>query len=411
MMKPPYKHHQATTLLLSAALIGCAILLYAASPALADPPPNRFLMAHYMPWYEADPAKKQWGWHWTMNHFKPEVVVKGRREAASLFAPLIGLYDSNDPDTLECHVLLMKLSGIDGVIIDWYGNDDFLDYGVIHRNTRHLIGFVKKAGLRYAIMYEDQTVPKLLAAKRIPGDETIAHGQRILRWMQSNWFNDPAYLFVNERPVFMVFGSGNYTGEQWDRIFSGITPAPYFFTESDRRAPAIGGFGWPQPAGGTTKAIEEQDRFYSAAKTWTDFVPAAFPRFDDIYAQAGVHASWGHIDDQDGKMYSQTLERALKSTAPLIQLVTWNDWGEGTMIEPSVEYGYRDLETTQRLRRKYVEPKFAYTPADLTLPIRLYRLRKKHGSDPASAAKLNEVAQHLFAGRTDAARKLLTGFR
>ncbi|MBC7808388.1 MAG: hypothetical protein H7145_19820 [Akkermansiaceae bacterium] len=382
-----------------------------AGAAELPPPSKRFLMAHYMPWYEADPANKRWGWHWTMNHFKPDVVVKGKRESASLYTPLIGLYDSNDPDTLECHVLLMKLSGIDGVIIDWYGNDDFLDYGLIHRNTRHLIRFVKKAGLRYAIMYEDQTVPKLLAAKRIPGDDTVAHGRQILQWMRSNWFNDPAYLSVTGRPLFMVFGSGNYTGAQWDRIFSGITPAPYFFTESDRRAPAVGGFGWPQPAGGTTKAIEEQDHFYRTAKTWAAFVPAAFPRFDDIYAQAGVHPSWGHIDDQNGKMYEETLERALKSSASVIQLVTWNDWGEGTIIEPSIEHGYRDLETTQRLRRKHVEPKFAYKPQDLTLPVTLFQLRKKYKNAPASSAKLDTIATHLFAGRTDKARKLLAGFR
>ncbi len=367
-------------------------------------------MAHYMPWYEADPAQKKWGWHWTMNHFKPDTIVRGKREAASLYSPLIGLYDSNDADTLECHVLLMKLSGIDGVIIDWYGNDDFLDYGLIHRNTQHLISFVKKAGLRFAIMYEDQTVPKLLAAHRLPNDDTVAHGKRFLQWMQTNWFNDPAYLVLEKRPVFMVFGSGNYTGEQWNQIFAGLTPAPYFFTESDRRAPAIGAFGWPQPRGGTTKALEEQEHFYGLAKTGSTFVPAAFPRFDDIYQQAGLHPSWGNIADQNGKTYAQTLERALKSTAPVIQLVTWNDWGEGTIIEPSVEYGYRDLETTQRLRRQYVEPKFPYQPSDLTLPVSLYRLRKKYAAIPAQSAKLDEIARHLFAGHTNEARKLLAKY-
>ena len=33
------------------------------------------------------------------------------------------------PTRLESKVLLMKLAGIDRVIVDWYGNDDYLDDG------------------------------------------------------------------------------------------------------------------------------------------------------------------------------------------------------------------------------------------------------------------------------------------
>src|SRR5205085_2411757 len=80
-------------------------------PATASP---RFLMAHYMPWFEAAPNGQSFGWHWTMNHYHPERSNGGRPEAASHYFPLLGLYDSTDPDTLECHVLLMKLAGIDG---------------------------------------------------------------------------------------------------------------------------------------------------------------------------------------------------------------------------------------------------------------------------------------------------------
>ena len=75
-------------------------------------------MAHYMPWFEAKPISPGWGWHWTMNHYHPDQVTDGRREAASRYYPLMGLYDSSDPDALDCHVLLMKLAGLDGVLIE-----------------------------------------------------------------------------------------------------------------------------------------------------------------------------------------------------------------------------------------------------------------------------------------------------
>lgn len=256
-------------------------------------------------------------------------------------------------------------------------------------------------------MYEDATVPKMIAANRFPEAEAVAHGQKLLQWMQEHWFVDPAYVKLDNRPLFLVFGWGYYKGEQWDRIFADLPKKPAFYSESGRRGPALGGFDWPQPGKGTEAGFREMDRFYTEAKSWSSFVPTAFPRFHDIYEQAGVQKSWGTIEDRDGKTYAETLERALKSRPPLIQLASWNDWGEGTQIEPSVEFGYRDLEVTQRMRKTHRDPTFRYTSKDLRLPVQLYQCRKKAGSDATVRAKLDEISRFLFAGQTDKAQKRL----
>ena len=63
-----------------------------------------------------------WGIHWTMQYENPNIVdAMGKRQIASHYYPIIGPYDSTDPNVLEYHMLLMKYSGIDGVMIDWYG--------------------------------------------------------------------------------------------------------------------------------------------------------------------------------------------------------------------------------------------------------------------------------------------------
>lgn len=387
-----------------------ARILKPARPIASTPKsaaPTRFLMAHYMPWYEAAPERGKWGWHWTMNHYDPNHAVQGRREAASQFQPLIGLYDSNDPDLLECHVLLMKFAGIDGVIIDWYGSEDYLDYGLNHRNTQHLIQVIRRAGLHFAVCYEDQTVPKLIAGHRFPADEAVAQGQKLLKWMEANWFSTPQYLKLQDRPVLMVFGGGYYQGDQWKQIFAPLHQPPAFFTELGPRPSAVGAFGWPVPAGGTEKSFEVLNDFYSRSKAWAQSIPVAYPRFQDIYADAGVGPSWGKIEDREGKTYEETLTRALRSSASIVQLATWNDWGEGTNIEPSVEFGYRDLEATQRLRRKYIDPKFLYTAKDLRLPIRLYLLQKRYSDNPTLRAKFDAISKALFEGRLDRSRTLL----
>lgn len=377
------------------------------SRAGAQPPSRRLLMAHYMPWFEASADGKSWGWHWTMNHYHPDRKEGARPEAASHYRPLIGLYDSDDPDALECHLQLMKLAGIDGVLIDWYGNTDYLDYARNHRCTEHLIDLAKRAGMKYGIVYEDQTVPRLIEGKRIPENGAVEHGQKTLQWLQEHWFGDPAYLRQDDHPTFLVFGSGYYQADQWSRIFAGITPSPRLFTESHRRAPAAGSFDWPQPKEGTDAALKEAREFNAQPVKPSEIIPAAFPRFHDIYAEAGVHPSWGRVEDREGKTYEETLRGALATNANVVQLVTWNDWSEGTQIEPSVEFGYRDLECTQRLRKEGLDPGFAFTPGDLRLPLELFRLRKAHSSDAAVRSKLDEISHALSAGHPEEARRLL----
>ena len=91
----------------------------------------------------------------------------------------------------------------------------------------------------------------------------------------------------------------------------------------------------------------------------------------------------------------------------LVQISTWNDWGEGTMIEPSTEFGYRDLEVVQRLRRQIIEPGFANKPDDLRLPHRLYKLRKAAKDQPALSQELDRVSRLLSKGSIKAARESL----
>jgi hypothetical protein len=148
----------------------------------------RLILVHYMPWFEADAAATQWGWHWTMNKYDPSVVNNGHREIASKYYPAIGPYDSSDPHVFEYHLLLMKIAGIDGVIIDWYGIRDLWDYGVIHRNTALLVEQARSHGLKVAICYEDRTIPNLVKENRIAAGERVCHAVEVVDWFGKHWF-------------------------------------------------------------------------------------------------------------------------------------------------------------------------------------------------------------------------------
>ncbi len=157
------------------AVLASSVDLAAGPPARPTGPDSRpLILAHYVPWYEGPPLSPRWGWHWTMNAYDPNRRIAGQPEIASHYHPLIGPYDSGDAEVLEYHALLMRLAGIDGIIVDWYGREDFLDYAAIHRNAARLEELAGRVGLKFAVCYEDQTIPKLIAAGRVAADGRVA---------------------------------------------------------------------------------------------------------------------------------------------------------------------------------------------------------------------------------------------
>src|SRR5262249_19228515 len=143
--------------------------------------------------------------------------------------------------------------------------------------------------------------------------------------------------------------------------------------------------------------------------SWPAYVSSAFPRFHDIYSQAGVGNSYGYLDDAGGATFTNTLTRALTNNSAIVQIVTWNDFGEGTIVEPTVEFGLRELGTIQNLRRKYLEPGFPYQTNDLTLALRFYNLRKQYAGNAAISAELNRVFTNIVTGALSTANLQMTG--
>jgi len=150
--------------------------------------------------------------------------------------------------------------------------------------------------------------------------------------------------------------------------------------------------------------------FDQTASAWPSFVSSAFPRFHDIYAQAGVQPSFGYLDDQNGATFRETLGRAMTNSSTCIQVVTWNDFGEGTIVEPTTQYGYRDLGVIQNFKRQYWETNFPFQTNDLLLPMRLYNLRKQFGvTNSALVAEMNRVFTNIVNSNLTAAGWQLTG--
>jgi len=390
-------------------------------PSLLSAAPKP-VFVYYMPWFVAKPHSDSWGWHWTMNHFDPDVIdASGERQIASWYHPLIGPYDSADPLVLEYHVLLMKLAGIDGVIVDWYGRDDHLDYAINNERTAALFQLTRRAELKFALCYEDRTVLQQINDGVIAASNAVRHAQQTMLYVQKNYFGDPSYLRMSNRPVLLNFGPQYFkANEQWQEIFSTLpaTNQPALFTEDHRLPAGLGAFNWPpmylslSPGARGVLSVTALENYLASfeqnGSTWPAYISSAFPRFHDIYQPAGIRDYWGYLGDRKGETLRMTLARAMTNQSAMVQVVTWNDFGEGTVVEPTTEYGYRDLGIIQDSRRLYLDSKFDYRTNHLTLATRLYYLRREHATNAPVNTVLDAVFTNIIRGQLGAASQRLT---
>lgn len=355
---------------------------------------------HVMPWFNSKDHSGYWGIHWRMNNSNPEnILPNGQREIASHYYPLVGPYDSSDPDLVDYHLLLMKYAGIDGVLIDWYGSHAVLDYGANHTSTKAIVDGSKRTGLGFAIVYEDNTAYEVERRKSITA---LAAAQQDMTYARQHFFSSEYYIQIAARPLWMTFGPRYFQQPaQWTEILSVLPSPPAFFALWHHRhrigaANATGEFAWVD----FDPSLGELEDFYTSPAAGLK-IGSAYPGFHDYYAQGGWGESYGFVDHQDGVTLQSTLSKATTHQVPYLQLVTWNDFGEGTMIEPTVEFQYQFVEQIQQYTG------VTYTVHELEMIYTYYLKRKEHKNNADAQQLLNQVFDALNQLEISTAEEIL----
>lgn len=337
---------------------------------------------HYMPWFQTKSYSGYWGSHWKMANQNPDIVDEnGKRQIASHYYPLIGPYDSKDPDVVEYHLLLMKYAGVDAVLIDWYGSHNVNDYGVNLSGANALIDKMDDVGLTYALVYEEYTAEAVQAQT---GKTALYVAQLDMKYAEEMYFSKPEYLSFNNTPLLLTFGPRYFRdGSKWEQIFSGLKTKPRFLPLWDHGAYTgstdNGEFAWVD----FNTSLSKLDLFYNKEALYEMMIGSAYPRFHDFYEEGGWGDSYGYVDPADGETFINTLNKAKDRGIDYLQLVTWNDFGEGTVIEPTLEDEFKNLQQLQEFTG------VSYGLDELQL-IHQYYLKKK-------ALKGNAEAQPVLA--------------
>ena len=359
---------------------------------------------HYMPWFDAPatPGGDGWGHHWTMRNRDPNVVDSaGRRQIAAHYYPKIGPYASNDPHVIEYHLLLMKLAGVDGVLINWYGEQGTNgDVAQLLKNSNAIADRVGKYGLKFAVVFEDRFAANL------------AQAQANMRYLREHYFQRPEYIRhgKEQRPLVLVFGPITFQKPaEWDAIVAEagepITLLTLPYESAEAGANAAGEFQWIWEDEAKDNAIDVlADFLKNRAPQLKTVCGVAFPGFNDYYEEGGDGAVVPfEIPHDDGQTLARTLELVTKhrDEIAMLQLATWNDFGEGTMFEPTEETGFSYLQQVQQFTG------VPFKAADLELVYQLYTARKQHAADAEKQRTLDAVADRLNKLQVQEAREEL----
>ena len=376
--------------------------VHGATDVVKDNPMKVYM--HYMPWFEtpATLGGSNWGWHWKMNNKNPNIVdSQGRRQIAAHYYPQIGTYASRDVDVIEYHMLLMKYSGVDGLMVNWYGvqgtNGDLND---LLTSSNAIVNETQGFGLDYNVVMEDRFSANINQAKA-----NVAY-------LRDNYFNDPNYIRINadNDPLLMVFGPITFQQTtQWTQILAEANEPVDFLTlwyeKDDAGSNADGEYAWIYEDEPQDNYDDHVRNFYTSRSRQLNSVGGvAFPGFDDYYEEGGVGDIIPFdIPHDNGAVLADTLQLAsdYSDKFDFLQLATWNDHGEGTGFEPTVETGYDYLLQLQNFTG------VDYGQSELELVFQLYRARKEFSGNAAIQSLLEQASVHLSNLQVGDARAII----
>jgi glycoprotein endo-alpha-1,2-mannosidase len=291
--------------------------LAAPARARALPAVPRRVLAFYYPWF-GTPTGPSGVWR----HWNPNLPHYGVAHT-----PLSGVYDSKDTAVLRRHAQQARAAGIDTLISSWWGAGQF----------------------------EDDVLPAVLQAAQAEGLSvsvlietagTCNDLRNEMKYLLDRHATSPAWLRVDGRPVLFIYGRVVEALDSAEfrsvlRGFDAFTVADTL--SSDQADPFDGVFQYnpaPNVAGYVQALPGDLKRHHDAGRL---FAASAVPGYDDT----SIRTPGLQVDRQGGALYGQMWQAA--ASADWVTITTWNEWQEGSEIEPSFEFGSQYLDLTRSL--------------------------------------------------------------
>jgi hypothetical protein len=244
-------------------------------------------------------------------------------------------YSSTDPTQVKRQIDDMVSRGIDGVIVDWYGPNNYEDLAaqvVMHEAEKH-------AGFSFAIMIDVGAIARNPCSGCSPQEALI----RLLQYVEHHYFTSPAYMNIGGQPLVTEFNIDNGYAIDWKAVNAALATPPRFLFQDGpgfSHAMSDGSYSWVMPEM-SNQGFGYLSNFYDTSLGYENLetVGSAYKGFNDSMA------GWGSgrmMDQHCGQTWLQTFSQVNQVYSagrqlPYLQLVTWNDYEEGTEIESGID--------------------------------------------------------------------------
>ena len=308
---------------------------------------SRKVLAFYYPWYGT--ADGPGGAGRTVHWGRVDTAKKDIQ--ASTNYPTLGAYDSHNPKVIEKHCQWAKRAGIDTLIVSWWGHNSYCD-----RAMGKILDGCERNGLTACIYYE--TVPRPQTAESAAND--------IVK-MLDKYGEHPAHLKVNGKPVVFIYGRTlqELGLTDWLKAIQiinkkyegGITTIGDQFSYGAARIfDGVHTYNTAGPLQGQkpTAARKWAGETY---QSWVQLADQAgkistitvIPGYDDTKIRKPGLA----VERYKTRLYRAQWEEAIKADPHWILITSFNEWHEGSEIEPSAEYKHEYLELTGRYAERF----------------------------------------------------------
>jgi glycoprotein endo-alpha-1,2-mannosidase len=333
--------------------LGALVMIGAGSAVLcigarAEAVPHQVL-AFYYSWY-GNPAVSG---HWV--HWKNVDPAKQRIENSTDY-PAYNAYDSHDPAILDRQAAAARAAGVTGFIASWWGQGSFEDHGV-----PLLLDAAAKHGLAVSAYYE-----------KIPGEDAPARVKAAigdLDYLLSHYAAHKAWLRAAGKPIVFVYTRAIHqlSPAEWREVIAQVhrdNPGGVALVADSLEASFVAAFD-----GASTYNITRQTQHKTPPQI-RDWARVAYPR---LVAAAGpgkistVTVIPGYDDSKvgrppprpvterwGGETYRALWQEAVAAHSDYVLITSWNEWHEGSEIEPSVEYGSVMLNDTAGFARQFL---------------------------------------------------------
>ena len=261
--------------------------------------------------------------------------------------PMQGYYDSSDPTLIETHLRQAEWAGIDAFVASYWGANGF---EMKNFNTMLEVAKQINSNVSLALYFEIF----MGGLDKLPEDEAVASLETEFSAIYSTMMaaeNQNVVWLEDGKPVLFVYVVQAITSNIWGRVMKNLADKDMdFFLMGDR--PGIG---------------EDYNQYFQAVHQYDAYAPTrddnyhetffsmkqSCKKFDQIFAAAVAPAYNDTVvrdgndpfGREDGDFYKARWNDAIALNPDWITITSWNEWHEGTEIEPSQENG--DLALTQ----------------------------------------------------------------